>query len=53
MVYVRSEMANRMITELQGLLKNFLKSNKCKDSNGIKNNINITKCIICTQTVIG
>ena len=30
------KMANKMITELQGLLKNFLKSNKYKDSNGIK-----------------
>ena len=53
MIYVRCDMANRMITEFQGLLKNFLKSDKFKDTNGIKNNINITKCITCTHTVIG
>lgn len=47
------KMANRTITELQGLLKKFLKSNKYKDNNGIKNNIYITKCITCTHTVIG
>ena len=34
--YVRLQMANRMITEFQGLLNKLLKSNKYKDSNWIK-----------------
>ena len=36
--YVRLQMANRMITELQGLLEKLLKSNKYKDSDSTKNN---------------
>ena len=34
--YVRLQMANRMITEFQGLLNKLLKSNKYKDNNWIK-----------------